>query len=220
MKWMEAAKGASQGRLFLVIATLAMSLTIVGCAEEPFDEIDSNGDGKISPAEWDASSIAIGSFSEIDVNGDGFITPDEFGDIGTESTAAFAYIEASPEAITVNQAVPVGQETTYTSTLQNTGGKDLIISQIVFDYPEGYMSEDELVGVPAYRLESVVGCNSDGCNQTWSKDEAANLDEAVGELHRVFLIREEQVRDKQAEEGGQPGGPEDNIHKLHIPGQD
>lgn len=43
--------------------------------------------------------------------------------------------------------------------------------------------------------------------------EAANLNEAIGELHRVFMIREEQIRELQAEAG-------DNIHKLHIPGQD
>jgi hypothetical protein len=49
--------------------------------------------------------------------------------------------------------------------------------------------------------------------------EADNLDEAVGELHRVFMIREDQIREMQGEEGVQPG-PEDNIHKLHIPGQD
>ena len=43
--------------------------------------------------------------------------------------------------------------------------------------------------------------------------EAANLDEAIGELHRVFMIREEQVRELQDEAAN-------NIHKLHIPGQD
>ena len=178
MKWMEAAQCASQGRVFLVIATLAMSLAVAGCAEEPFDEIDANGDGKISESEWNASPTAVGSFSTLDTNGDGFITPDEFGDVGNETTA-FAYIEASPDNITVNQAVPVGQETTYTSTLQNTGGKDLIISQITFDYPASQMSQDELEGIPAYRLESIVGCNADGCNTTWTKDDVANLDEAI-----------------------------------------
>ncbi|MFP6583328.1 MAG: DUF1844 domain-containing protein [Candidatus Hydrogenedentota bacterium] len=40
--------------------------------------------------------------------------------------------------------------------------------------------------------------------------EAANLDEAVGELHRVFMIREEQVVEMQ---GQQP----DNIQQLHVP---
>lgn len=43
--------------------------------------------------------------------------------------------------------------------------------------------------------------------------EKANLDEAIGELHRVFMIREEQIREMQNETS-------DNIHKLHIPGQD
>lgn len=43
--------------------------------------------------------------------------------------------------------------------------------------------------------------------------EKANLDEAIGELHRVFMIREEQVREVQNQAS-------DNIHKLHIPGQD
>lgn len=43
--------------------------------------------------------------------------------------------------------------------------------------------------------------------------EKANLDEAIGELHRVFMIREEQIAEMQNE-------ATENIHKLHIPGQD
>lgn len=40
--------------------------------------------------------------------------------------------------------------------------------------------------------------------------EAANLDEAVNELHRVFMIREEQIAEMQPQ---QP----DNIQQLHVP---
>ena len=43
--------------------------------------------------------------------------------------------------------------------------------------------------------------------------EAANLQEAISELSRVFAIREEQIAEMQAQAG-------DNIQKLHIPGQD
>jgi Ca2+-binding EF-hand superfamily protein len=39
-----------------------------------FKEMDANGDGKISLAEWKGSPA---EFRELDVNGDGFLTPDE-----------------------------------------------------------------------------------------------------------------------------------------------
>lgn len=65
----------------------------------------------------------------------------------------------------------------------------------------------------AHHLISTLRMLQEKTSGNLEEAENANLEEAVGELHRVFLIREEQITEMQAQAG-------DNIQKLHIPGQD
>lgn len=55
-------------------------------AGQRFNELDKNGDGKISRDEAQSDRILSTQFAQIDKNGDGYISPDEYSAIGAGAT--------------------------------------------------------------------------------------------------------------------------------------
>jgi Ca2+-binding EF-hand superfamily protein len=65
--------------LLLLVASLGEALADTPEVELPawFKKLDTDGDGKVSLAEWTKGGRSAEEFKRLDTNGDGFITPDE-----------------------------------------------------------------------------------------------------------------------------------------------
>lgn len=66
-------------KLLIVVATSLLSASVYA-NEVSFDDMDTNGDGKVTKDEFHGSMADAGTYSNYDTDGDGYLSEDEFSE--------------------------------------------------------------------------------------------------------------------------------------------